>query len=402
MSDTARVLIAGGGVGGLALAQALHRSGLEVAVYEQDPTPTTRGQGYRIHIDADGNAALRACLSAETLDLVRRTSGVNDDVLGSYTHQLREVMTQHFPGVTDELITCVDRNAFRQVLLAGLDDVVQFGRTLGGYRVTESGRVRVEFAEGGTDEGDLLVGADGVGSAVRRRLLPHASVKDLGIRCVYGRMALTEATEAFLPEVIRRGFNWVADETGCGAGFAPVRFRSRPDGAEDYLMVTLLATPHRLGVSDEELFTHPSERLRELAARAAGDWHPRLREIFAHADPETFFPIKMRAGERVEAWQSGPVTLLGDAIHTMPPFGGVGANTALRDSATLARELRSAARGEQSLVDAVAGYERVMLPRGFDTVDSSLRLAAQMFGETGYQGVDAEGQPAAPTNVLRI
>ncbi|MEU1545743.1 NAD(P)/FAD-dependent oxidoreductase [Nocardia sp. NPDC005745] len=391
MSDTERVLIAGGGVGGLALAQALRHRGVDVVVYEQDPTPATRSQGYRIHIDANGNAALRSCLSAETFDLVRDTSGANDDTLGSYTHQLREVMTQHFPGVTDELITCVDRNAFRRALLTGLGDAVRFGRTLTGYRVTESGRVQVEFAEGGVDEGDLLVGADGIGSAVRRQLLPQAGVKDLGIRCVYGRMTLTEATEALLPEVLEHGFNWVADETGCGAGFAPVRFRSRPDGAADYLMVTLLATPERLGVSDEQLFTHPPQRLCEIAAKAVGDWHPQLMELFAHADPETFFPIKMRAGERVEAWQSGPVTLLGDAIHTMPPFGGVGANTALQDAATLAGELLSAARGEKPLLEAVAAYERIMLPHGFDTIDSSLQLAAQMFGETGYRG----GQAAA-------
>jgi 2-polyprenyl-6-methoxyphenol hydroxylase-like FAD-dependent oxidoreductase len=391
MSDTERVLIGGGGVGGLVLAQALRHNGVDAVVYEQDPTPTTRNQGYRIHIDADGNAALRSCLPEQIFELVRDTSGANDDTLGSYTHQLREVMTQHFPGVTDELITCVDRNAFRRALLTGLDDVVRFGRTLAGYRVTGSGRVRVEFAEGGADEGDLLVGADGIGSAVRRQLLPQAGVKDLGIRCVYGRMTLTEATEALLPEVIRNGFNWVADETGCGAGFAPVRFRSRPDGAADYLMVTLLATPERLGVPDEQLFTHPSQRLSEIAAKAVGDWHPQLRELFAHADPETFFPIKMHAGQRVEAWQSGPVTLLGDAIHTMPPFGGVGANTALQDAATLAGELLSAARGDKPLLEAVAGYERIMLPRGFDTVDSSLQLAAQMFGEVGYRG----GQAAA-------
>ena len=74
------------------------------------------------------------------------------------------------------------------------------------------------------------------------------------------------------------------------------------------------------------------------------------------------------------------MTLLGDAIHTMPPTGGVGANTALQDSATLASELLSVAKGDKSLIEAVAAYERVMLPRGFDTVDSSLRLASQLFG----------------------
>jgi 2-polyprenyl-6-methoxyphenol hydroxylase-like FAD-dependent oxidoreductase len=60
----------------------------------------------------------------------------------------------------------------------------------------------------------------------------------------------------------------------------------------------------------------------------------------------------------------------------MPPTGGVGANTALRDAQTLAGELT----GGSSLVEAVAAYERVMLPRGFEVVDSSLRMAGQMFG----------------------
>ena len=161
-------------------------------MYEQDPTPTIRNQGYRIHIDPNGNAVLRTCLPAEVLDLVRDTSGTNDDVVDAYTHQLEPVMAQTFPGIADDEITNVDRNAFRQGLLTGLADTVQFGRTLVGYQVTDSGRVRVEFAEGGSDEGDLLVGADGVGSAVRRTLVPHATLDDVGLRCVYGRMTINQ------------------------------------------------------------------------------------------------------------------------------------------------------------------------------------------------------------------
>ncbi|WP_433516607.1 FAD-dependent oxidoreductase [Nonomuraea sp. CA-143628] len=383
MPDSPRILIAGAGVGGLALAQALRHGGLDVALYERDSTPKIRSQGYRIHIDPDGNAALRACLPAPTLDLVRRTSGVNDDVVAGYTHRLRQVTTRTFPGITDDLITNVDRETFREGLLTGLADTVRFGRTLTGYRITDSGRVRVEFAEGGDDEGDLLVGAEGVGSPVRRQLLPNATVKDLGLRCVYGRMTINETTEALIPEALSRGFSWVSDESGCGAGFAPVRFRSRPEGASDYLMTTLLATPERLGTPDEELFELSPQALWKLALEMTADWHPALRELFAYADSDRFFSITIRAGERVDAWTSGPVTLLGDAIHTMPPTGGVGANTALRDAATLAGELLAAARGDKSLIDAVAAYERVMIPRGFDTVDASLRMAAQMFGTSG-------------------
>jgi 2-polyprenyl-6-methoxyphenol hydroxylase-like FAD-dependent oxidoreductase len=271
----------------------------------------------------------------------------------------------------------VDRYTFRQGLLTGMADIVHFGHTVACYEVLASGRVRVDFAEGGSAEGDLLVGADGVGSAVRRQLLPHATVRDIGVRCLYGRMALTEATDPLVPADFDRGFSWVADRTGYGAGFAPVRFRTPPgNGASDYLMTTLTGTPERLGVPDEELFRMAPEELWRLTVDATAAWHAGVRELFAHADPSTFFPITIRAGERVEAWEPGPVTLLGDAIHTMPPAGGVGANTALRDAQTLAGGLT----GGLSVVDAVAAYERVMLPRGFEVVESSLRMAGQLFG----------------------
>ncbi|MFD1048777.1 FAD-dependent oxidoreductase, partial [Kibdelosporangium lantanae] len=322
--------------------------GVDVTVHEQDPTPTARNQGFRIHIDANGHTALRTCLPPPTFDLVRRTSGTNDNVLGTYTHRLEEVMVQHFPDLTDDVITNVDRDTFRRALLTDLD--VHFGRSVAGYRVVAGG-VRVEFTDGGTDEGDLLVGADGVGSAVRRQLLPHARVRDLGLRCLYGRTPLTDA----IPHVLRHGFNWISDDKGLGAGFAPVRFRS--GDTPDYLMVTLLGSEDDLGHTE--------------------GWHPALRRVFAGVDE--FFPIAIRAGQRVIPWESGPVTLLGDAIHAMPPAGGVGANTALQDAATLAGELLSG----KSVVDAVCAYERVMLPRGFETIDGSLRMLDQMLMRQG-------------------
>jgi 2-polyprenyl-6-methoxyphenol hydroxylase-like FAD-dependent oxidoreductase len=379
MSDRARILIAGAGIGGLTLAQSLRHGGLDVAVYERDPTPKTRNQGYRLHIDPNGNAALRACIPAEVLDRVRRTSGVAGDLVAAYTHRLERVMAQTFPGIGSDEITHVDRDTFRQGLLTGLDDAVRFGRTVTGYQLTGAGRVRAEFAEGGSDEGDLLIGADGAGSAVRRKLLPHAVTRDIGLRCLYGRMPITATTDPLIPEDFNRGFCWVADEHGYGAGFAPMRFRSGP--SSDYLMVTLVASSERFGRTDEELFKLPPQELWQIVVEATADWHPTVQKLVAHADAETFFPITIRAGERVDAWHPGPVTLLGDAIHTMPPTGGVGANTALQDAATLSGELLSAARGERSLIDAVGAYERVMRPRGFDTIENSLRMAGRMFAK---------------------
>jgi 2-polyprenyl-6-methoxyphenol hydroxylase-like FAD-dependent oxidoreductase len=379
MPESTRILVAGGGVGGLALAQALHHAGLDVVVYEQDPTPRTRNQGYRIHLDPTGNAALADCLSPDVLAVLRRTSGRNGDLVTTFTTGLRQVFTSQFPDISADQLTAVDRNTFRQGLLTGLDDIVRFGHAVSGYQVTGSGRVRVEFADGGSDEGDLLIGADGVGSAIRRQLLPEAEVHDFGLRCVYGRMPLTGSLS---PEEFERGLCWVSGGSTCGAGFGTVRFRTPVAGTQDYLMVTLVATPDQLGVTDERLFRMSSEELWKLSTDTVADWHPTIREIYARADIASFFPITFRISEQIPAWAPGPVTLLGDAVHTMPPTAGAGANTALADAATLADEILSAARGGKSLVDAVAAYQAIMLPRGFAAIDRSRRLAAQMFAAT--------------------
>jgi len=380
MPESTRILVAGGGIGGLALAQALHHAGLDVVVYEQDETPRTRNQGYRIHLDPTGNAALAECVSPDVLAVLRRSSGRNGDLVTTFTTGLRQVITQHFPGIPADQLTAVDRNTFRQGLLTGLEDVVRFGRTVSGYQVTGSSRVRVEFADGGSDEGNLLVGADGVGSTIRRLLLPGAVVHDFGLRCLYGRMPLTD--DSLSPEEFERGLCWVSGGSTCGAAFGTVRFRSPVDGQRDYLMVALVATSDHLGVPDERLFRMSSQELWKLTTDNVADWHPAIREIYARADIESFFPITFRISERIPGWAPGPITLLGDAAHTMPPTAGAGANTALADAATLADEVLSAARGGKSLVEAVAAYQAIMLPRGFAAIDDSRRLAAQMFAAT--------------------
>jgi len=72
---TLRVAVAGGGLGGLSLAQGLLRAGADVAVYERDASLATRRQGYRLHVDARAGLALQACLPPESLALFLATCG---------------------------------------------------------------------------------------------------------------------------------------------------------------------------------------------------------------------------------------------------------------------------------------------------------------------------------------
>jgi 2-polyprenyl-6-methoxyphenol hydroxylase-like FAD-dependent oxidoreductase len=86
-----------------------------------------------------------------------------------------------------------------------------------------------------------------------------------------------------------------------------------------------------------------------------------MQRLIRLTDPSTAAWINIRTSVPVSPWRSSIVTLLGDAIHTMTPGRGAGANTALRDAALLSQTLAEVQRGEKPLVDAIGEYEREML-----------------------------------------
>jgi 2-polyprenyl-6-methoxyphenol hydroxylase-like FAD-dependent oxidoreductase len=101
--------------------------------------------------------------------------------------------------------------------------------------------------------------------------------------------------------------------------------------------------------------------------------------------------VRVRSATPVDRWPTGPVTLLGDAIHNMTPMGGIGANTGLRDADLLRRRLTAVSHGEQELIPAVHAYEAQMLDYGFAAVKRSLRNAQQAgsanrFGRIMFRG----------------
>jgi 2-polyprenyl-6-methoxyphenol hydroxylase-like FAD-dependent oxidoreductase len=83
------------------------------------------------------------------------------------------------------------------------------------------------------------------------------------------------------------------------------------------------------------------------------------------------------ASERPAPWTPSRVTVLGDAVHGMPPTGGNGASTALRDAALLTRQLTRTARGELPLLDAIGKYEAEMREYGFEAVDLAMKTLRQ-------------------------
>jgi 2-polyprenyl-6-methoxyphenol hydroxylase-like FAD-dependent oxidoreductase len=345
--------VAGGGLGGLCLAQGLLKAGADVTVYERDASLAARRQGYRLHVDARAGLALEQCLLPGSLALFRATCGAASTRLTVVSERLRVLTEQRRPGTADPyapatLSTSVNRQTLREVLAAGLDGRLIFGCELTRYDAGRHG-VRLHFAGGREAEADLLVGADGVGSAVRRQYLPGAEPADTGKRCIYGKTPLDAAALNRLPAALRDGFTAVIG-AGIGMATGPVRFRRRPEQAApglspagDYLMWAVAGDRGRFGVPDERLAAMPAAELHALSARLIRKWHPDLRALHAQADVDETFGVRIRTSPPVPAWPPSRVTVLGDAIHAMSPARGSGANTALQDAALLCRTLTGAA-----------------------------------------------------------
>jgi 2-polyprenyl-6-methoxyphenol hydroxylase-like FAD-dependent oxidoreductase len=111
--------------------------------------------------------------------------------------------------------------------------------------------------------------------------------------------------------------------------------------------------------------------LVELVSGMTTEWHPNLRRLIHLTDPSTCFPVNIRTSVPLPPWPSSNVTLIGDAIHTMTPGRGVGANTALRDAAQLCANLIAVRDGRLPLLQAVRDYETRMIDYGFKAVVTS-------------------------------
>ena len=395
-----RVIIIGGGIGGLTLAQGLKKSGVNVAVYERDRTRTDRVQGYRVHINPAGSLALHECLPADLFEAFTRSCGKRSGGIRFLTEQMNVLLSLDLDDAAAVLREegvaqhrSVSRITLRQVLLSGLDDVVSFGKIFTHYEETLSGRVIAHFDDGTTAEGDVLVAADGGGSRVRRQFLPGAQRIDTGVVGIAGKVFLDDTSRRRLAPELLRGLNLVSAKGGLALFVALQELGSNQLGAiggnddsaesgahfdntKSYLMWALGAQRATFGLNGD-VDTFDGASLRAIALKAMDGWDERLKSLVRLAHADTINAIVIRSSVPVAPWSTRRITLLGDAIHSMTPYRGIGANVALKDAVRLCRALAAAARGERPLLQAIHGYEADMLSYGFRAVQSSLRAMEQ-------------------------
>ncbi|KIX97411.1 uncharacterized protein Z520_06863 [Fonsecaea multimorphosa CBS 102226] len=363
-----RVLIIGGGFGGLCLANGLQQEpGIEVQVFERHEDPRHELAGYGIHVGSDGKRALQRCLDRESWDRFLAASTPAGAQWAFRDTQLRLLALRDDARISGKPESEVERRAahraeFRDILLKGLARrsdgtvMVHWGKSFTHYEHLDGGRVRAHFADTTSAEGDILIGADGSKSKVREQRLPDLCREELGVVIICGRYQLDEQRVQNLPTLMTDGSLNNIIPSGKGwlfiASFPSTEGERGP--VENYTLWAYVVPKAETPTDPKAL--SPSQ-LCDMALSGVQGWAAPLVTVVRDADLSTVSPIVLRSMPHLSPWETNSVSLLGDAIHNMTPMAGVGANIALRDAQVLTDLLIDAHRGSTSILDALATYE---------------------------------------------
>lgn len=380
-----RVIIIGAGTGGLSLAHGLRREGIDVRVFEKEPTRMHGRLGHRVGISPAGSYAMQQTVPPEVFDLFVATCARSPKYFNIVTEQMDEVLS--VGDIGDSEIDPVDseksvsRMTLRQVLLTGLEDITTFGKQFERYEENADDTVTAFFADGASVTGDVLVGADGARSKLRKQRLPHARMEETGILSIGARVPSTPESRALVSDKMQRGVTLAMAPKGMGAIIHVMDFKwdangikprtavadadiirswsgRQYDDSQDYILWAIWAARRWYPEDPENL---GPEELRRLALRMTEGWSPKFRSLIESSELNTVNSINIRTSVPLEPWESSRVTLLGDAVHTMTPGRGVGANTALEDAALLCRRLVEVHDRRRDLLEAIHSYEGHML-----------------------------------------
>jgi 2-polyprenyl-6-methoxyphenol hydroxylase-like FAD-dependent oxidoreductase len=383
------VAIAGAGLSGLCLAHSLLRAGFDVQIYERDPAPHVRRQGYRITIDEHGIAALQRCLPPHLFKLfLTTTSPTNETGYFRVTNQeLGEIFSLSFkgdPSGTDlKVPRQMDRQTLRTIMLEGLQERVHYGKEALRAETTSDGSA-LYFSDGSHTHASIVVAADGVNSSLRKQLLPDYEPEDVNSWGIYGRTLLVQNGRSLVPSRLKNSGVFSIGPLSHGFFFTTMNFRENPEEAfarfevdqvppitDDYVMWAVVLPKEQFPELQEKL---NAEKIHRIAQNVTQDFHPVLQRFVEKADIDYTMKVKFKAGKKITTWPVSRITFMGDAVHAMPPTGAHGGNTALRDAALLAEKLEVAVKNGESLEKAIGSYQEEMSKYVFKEVEESKKM----------------------------
>jgi 2-polyprenyl-6-methoxyphenol hydroxylase-like FAD-dependent oxidoreductase len=348
-----RAVVVGAGIGGLAAAIALEQAGVEPIVIER--APELREAGFGLVLAANAVTALRRL-------------GMGDEVAACGTRVARAQVR----NPRGDLLTELDYRALGWetygVLRSDLQRVLLEAVPAGCLRLgtvcvgaTEDGLVLLDGED--AQEGEVVVGADGLRSSVRASLFGNEPLR-------YGGHRAWRAGTRFEHELVRESF---VEVWGVGGGFG-----FGPAGEGRVYWYCFEAVPETAPALDAP---------REQFLRRYGDWFDPIPALIESTDPAVIEPTFTYDRRPRRSWGRGRVTLLGDAAHPMKPNIGQGAAQALEDAVVLGACLAGATDPEAAFRE----YERRRAPRANAVVRASRRAgrAAELRWRYGARLRDA-------------
>jgi 2-polyprenyl-6-methoxyphenol hydroxylase-like FAD-dependent oxidoreductase len=320
------ILIVGAGIGGLTTAIALRQANRDVEIFERAPELKEVGAGIALSPNAM-RLLKRLGLMQPILD---RGTAINEVV--SYTSDGRTI-SRLATNMTDVPSVCLHRADLQEVLFSALPrECVHFGEPFADFSQTTE-NVTARFASGRNATGDALIGADGLRSAVRSRILGDGAPVYRGYQCWRGVCSVRAGemlTETLGPGIRmgvvplgRRGTAW-----WCCANQAEFA-TDEPEGAKPRLMGWL------------------------------ENWHQPIPEVLVATDAKQIIKTGIYDRRPIRKWSHGRCTLLGDAAHPATPNIGQGGCMAIEDAVVLARCIT----GYSDLKSAFRAYEHLRYTR---------------------------------------
>ncbi len=356
MNKNFRIAIIGGGIGGVALARSLQQLGVDYHLFEKAPAFGEVGAGVQMTPNA-----VKALKALGLKDDLYKIGFLPEAMVGRNWETSEELFRTPLKESSQEAYGAEFFHVHRADLHSILSQDVPKDRVTFGMQCTgveqEDGTSVVLFSDGSRFEADLIVGADGIHSAVRNSLWGEKKPKFTGHMC----------WRALVP-VEKHPLSFVGPDASFWMGPDAHVVTYYVKGGKAVNIVAVIETDEWV----EESWTIPSSK-EELLAAYSG-WHANITELFKLTDPSQTFKWGLFDHDPMEQWSAGNATLLGDAAHPMLPFLSQGAAMAIEDSYVLAQAI---VHFDGDVKGALAVYEKERRER-----TSSVQLQARERGKT--------------------
>ncbi|KAH6784298.1 zeaxanthin epoxidase [Perilla frutescens var. hirtella] len=341
-----RILVAGGGIGGLVFALAAKKKGFDVLVFEKDLS-AIRGEGqYRgpIQIQSNALAALEAIDMAVADEVMNsgcitgdRINGLVDGISGNWYVKFDTFTPAAERGLP--VTRVISRMTLQQILARAVGSDIIFNESNVTDFTDDGEKVTVKLENGESFEGDLLVGADGIWSKVRKNLFGPTEAIYSGYTCYTG---IADFVPADIETVGYRVFlghkqYFVSSDVGGGKMQWYAFYNEAPGGVDD-----------------------PNGKKARLLKLFEG-WCDNVIDLLVATDEDAILRRDIYDRTPIFSWGKGCVTLLGDSVHAMQPNLGQGGCMAIEDGYQLALELDKARRQSfesGSPIDVVSSLRR--------------------------------------------